>query len=117
MKATVAEIGQSRDDWRRQAEVRRLWRSISVFAAGCRQRCARPWRSEFRPRSAWRRPRNPSANDRCLREADGRSRREAAIANRDGASQVREPLHDRVHARTDAQDKGEPNVSRPRGEI
>jgi hypothetical protein len=38
MKAALAEIGQSRDDWRRQAEVRRLWRSISVFAAGGRQR-------------------------------------------------------------------------------
>src|SRR5271157_6332350 len=25
MKATLAKIGQSRDDWRRQAEVRRLW--------------------------------------------------------------------------------------------
>src|SRR5271166_6296912 len=60
MKATLAEIGQSRDDWRRQAEVRRLWQWVS------RPCCARSWRSEFRPRSARRRPRNPSANDRCL---------------------------------------------------
>ncbi len=68
MKATLAEIGQSRDDWRRQAEVRRLWQWILAFAAvGRHARVELDHGVLNFDRAARRRPRNPSANDRSLR--------------------------------------------------
>src|SRR5271165_1365064 len=79
VKATLAEIGQSRDDWRRRLRFAGCGNGSQRFAAGrpARPRCARPWRSG--PRSAPRRPRNPSTNDRSLRTADGGSPRLANI--------------------------------------